>query len=86
MIPLVGLCLLVMAVLHWVLEPLESVFTWTLQLKLLPWLLGLILIWLFAGVLLFVRISVRIQKTAGRIIIAEAAAACGRTSRTPVTC
>ena len=49
MIPLVGLCLLVMAVLHWVLEPLESVFTWTLQLKLLPWLLGLILIWLIAG-------------------------------------
>ena len=49
MIPLVGLCLLVMAVLHWVLEPLESVFTWMLQLRLLPWLLGLILIWLFAG-------------------------------------
>ena len=49
MIPLVGLCLLVMALLHWVLEPLESVFTLTLQLKLLPWLLGLILIWLFAG-------------------------------------
>ena len=50
MIPLVGLCLLVMAVLHWVLEPLETLFTWTLQLKLLPWLLGLIVIWLFAGV------------------------------------
>ena len=49
MIPLVGLCLLVMAVLHWVLEPLEFVFTWMLQLKLLPWLLGLSLIWLFAG-------------------------------------
>ena len=49
MIPLVGLCLLVMAVLHWVLEPLETVFTWMLQLRLLPWLLGLILIWLFAG-------------------------------------
>ena len=49
MIPLVGLCLLVMALLHWVLEPLESLFTWTLQLKLLPWLLGVIFIWLFAG-------------------------------------
>ena len=49
MIPLVGLCLLVMAVLHWLLEPLEFVFTWMLQLKLLPWLLGLSLIWLFAG-------------------------------------
>ena len=49
MIPLVGLCLLVMAVLHWVLEPLEFVFTWTLQLKLLPWLLGLFFIWLLAG-------------------------------------
>ena len=49
MIPLVGLCLLVMAVLHWVLEPLEALFTWSLQLKLLPWLLGLIVIWLFAG-------------------------------------
>ena len=49
-IPLLGLCLLVMAVLHWVLEPLETLFTWTLQLKLLPWLLGLIVIWLFAGV------------------------------------
>ena len=50
MIPLLGLCLLVMAVLHWVLEPLETLFTYTLQLKLLPWLLGLIVIWLFAGV------------------------------------
>ena len=50
MIPLLGLCLLIMAVLHWVLEPLETLFTWTLQLKLLPWLLGLIVIWLFAGV------------------------------------
>ena len=49
MIPLIGLCLLLMAVLHWVLEPLEALFTWTLQLKLLPWLLGVILIWLFAG-------------------------------------
>ena len=49
MISLVGFCLLVMALLHWVLEPLEAVFTWTLQLKLLPWLLGVILIWLFAG-------------------------------------
>ena len=49
MISLVGLCLLVMAVLHWVLEPLEAVFTWTLQLNLLPWLLGLFLIWMFAG-------------------------------------
>ena len=49
MIPLVGLCLLVMAVLHCVLEPLEALFTWTLQLKLLPWLLGLMVVWLFAG-------------------------------------
>ena len=49
MISLVGLCLLVMAVLHWVLEPLEAVFTWTLQLNLLPWLLGMFLIWMFAG-------------------------------------
>ncbi|MED5321374.1 MAG: hypothetical protein VYC94_07310 [Cyanobacteriota bacterium] len=49
MISLVGLCLLVMALLHWVLEPLEAVFTWTLQLRLLPWLLGLFLIWLLAG-------------------------------------
>ena len=49
MIPLVGLCLLVMAVLHWVLQPLEALFTWSLQLSLLPWLLGLIVIWLFAG-------------------------------------
>ena len=49
MISLVGLCLLVMALLHWVLEPLEALFTWTLQLNLLPWLLGLILFWLFAG-------------------------------------
>jgi len=47
--PLVGLCLLVMAVLHWVLEPLEALFTWTLQLNFLPILLGLFLIWLFAG-------------------------------------
>ena len=49
MISLVGLCLLVMALLHWVLEPLEAVFTWTLQLNLLPWLLGVIFIWLLAG-------------------------------------
>ena len=49
MISLVGLCLLVMALLHWVLEPLEAVFTWTLQLKLFPWLLGLFFIWLLAG-------------------------------------
>ena len=49
MIWLVGLCLLVMALLHWVLEPLEAVFTWTLQLNLLPWMLGLFFIWLLAG-------------------------------------
>ena len=49
MISLVGLCLLVMALLHWVLEPLEAVFTWTLQLNLLPLLLGLFFIWLLAG-------------------------------------
>ena len=49
MISLVGLGLLLMAVLHWVLEPLVALFTWTLQLKLLPWALGLILLWLFAG-------------------------------------
>ena len=49
MISLVGLCLLVMALLHWVLEPLEAVFTWTLQLNLLPWLLGVLFIWLLAG-------------------------------------
>ena len=49
MISLVGLCLLVMALLHWVLEPLEAVFTWTLQLNLFPWLLGLFFIWLLAG-------------------------------------
>ena len=38
-----------MGVLHWVLEPLEAVFTWMLQLKLLPWMLGLFFIWLLAG-------------------------------------
>ena len=49
MISLVGLCLLVMALLHWVLEPLEAVLTWTLELNLLPLLLGLSFIWLLAG-------------------------------------
>ena len=49
MISLVGLCLLVMTMLHWVLEPLENVFTWMLQLNLLPWLLGLFFIWMLAG-------------------------------------
>ena len=49
MIPLVGLCLLVMALLHWLLEPLVAVFTWTLHLTRLPWLLGLFFIWLLAG-------------------------------------
>ena len=48
MISLVGLCLLVMTLLHWVLEPLEAGFTWTLQLNLLPWLLGVFFIWLLA--------------------------------------
>jgi len=48
-ISLVGLCLLVMALLHWVLEPLEAVLTWTLELNLLPLLLGLFFIWLLAG-------------------------------------
>ena len=38
-----------MALLHWVLEPLEAVLTWTLQLNLLPWMLGLFFIWLLAG-------------------------------------
>ena len=49
MIALVGLCLLLMALLHWVLEPLVALFTWTLQLKLLPWVLALLLLWLFTG-------------------------------------
>ena len=49
MISLVGLCLLVMALLHWVLEPLEAVLTWMLELNLLPLLLGLFFIWLLAG-------------------------------------
>ena len=49
MITLVGLGLLLMAALHWVLEPLVALFTWTLQLKPLPWVLGLILLWIFAG-------------------------------------
>ena len=49
MISLVGLCLLLLALLHWVLEPLEAVFPWTRQLNLLPWLLGVFFIWLLAG-------------------------------------
>ena len=49
MISLVGFCLLVRSLLHWVLEPLDAVITWTLQLNLLPWLLGVFFIWLLAG-------------------------------------
>ena len=49
MITLIGLCLAVMAVLHWFLEPLEALTTPLLELRLLPWLLLIAGLWLFAA-------------------------------------
>ena len=49
MIILVGLCLAVMTFLHWVLEPLEVVMTPFLQLNVIPWVLLLLGVWLFAA-------------------------------------
>lgn len=49
MIILVGLCLAVMTVLHWVLEPLEFVITPVLQFKWIPWILLWVGVWLLAA-------------------------------------
>ena len=49
MIILVGLCLAVMTFLHWVFEPLEFVLTPVLQLNLIPWVLLVLGVWLFAA-------------------------------------
>jgi hypothetical protein len=49
MIILVGLCLAVMTFLHWVLEPLEFVLTPVLQFNLIPWVLLVVGVWLFAA-------------------------------------
>ena len=49
MIILVGLCLAVMTILHWVLEPLEFVLTPVLQFNLILWVLLVVGVWLFAA-------------------------------------
>ena len=49
MITLVGLCLVVMTILHWLLEPLEALFTPLLELRGLPWVFLLLGVWLFAA-------------------------------------
>ena len=49
MIILVGLCLVVMTFLHWVLEPLEFLITPILQIKVIPWVLLFVGVWLFAA-------------------------------------
>jgi len=46
---LVGLCLAVMTFLHWVLEPLEVVMTPFLQFNVIPWILLVVGVWLFAA-------------------------------------
>ena len=48
MIILFGLCLAMMTILHWVLEPLEFVITPVLQFSWIPWVLLLVGVWLFA--------------------------------------
>ena len=49
MISLIGLCLLCMSLFHWLLEPLESVFTALLQGRGLGWMVFGVLIWIFAS-------------------------------------
>ena len=49
MITLFGLCLIVMTILHWFLEPLEGLVTPVLELRVLPWVFLLLGVWLFAA-------------------------------------
>ena len=49
MIILVGLCLAVMTLFHWVVEPLEVVMTPFLQSNVIPWVLLVVGVWLFAA-------------------------------------
>ena len=49
MITLFGLCLVVMTILHWFLEPLEGLVTPLLELRGLPWVFLLLGVWLFAA-------------------------------------
>ena len=49
MITLFGLCLVVMTILHWLLEPLEAFITPLLELRGLPWVFLLLGVWLFAA-------------------------------------
>ena len=49
MITLFGLCLVVMTILHWFLEPLEGLVTPLLELRGLPWVVLLLGVWLFAA-------------------------------------
>jgi len=49
MISLIGLCLLCMSLFHWLLEPLESVFTALLQGRGLGWMVFGVLVWIFAS-------------------------------------
>ena len=49
MIALIGLCLLVMSLFHWSLEPLETVVTALLEARGLGWIALLALVWIFAS-------------------------------------
>ena len=49
LITLFGLCLVVMTILHWFLEPLEGLVTPLLELRGLPWVFLLLGVWLFAA-------------------------------------
>ena len=49
MTPLILLVLLLMALHHWLLQPLLLAGTWLLELRPLPWLLLAGLAWLLAG-------------------------------------
>ena len=49
MISLIGLCLLFMALFHWLLEPLEHVLTPLLELRSIGILALGVVIWVFAS-------------------------------------
>ena len=48
MITLIGLCLLFMTLFHWIVKPLEMLFTPFLELQYLGFAGLLLLVWIFA--------------------------------------
>ena len=49
MLWLIALVLVLQALFHWMLEPVIRWFTPLFELRLLPWLLALVGLWLLAG-------------------------------------